>query len=171
MGLDTSSFMGDLTSNAVPGVAYDVCELYMFAAYILATNFIGDPTKPCPVDFDMDSESAKKIAMEKLREMLVGVFQEMIEKVMHIFDASALNGVMSLDELQKATNYDNKVFRETVATAFLQPDVVGENTMPLYSLSNLDAIGSKNQSYMEEELSDYAFVLDANLYQIIKPVK
>ena len=86
-------------------------------------------------------------------------------------DGFGATATMTIDELQKATNYNHEEFKKAVFGAFKDPEVVGDTAMPLLNLSNLDAVGSENQAYMEEELNDYAYILDANLYQIIKPVK
>jgi hypothetical protein len=153
----------------VQGVAYDVCELYIFAAFILATNFMSGTN--CPTDFPYSAAQIREIGVAKLREMIVDIFQDMVEKVMQTYSGANLADVRTIDQLQKVTNYNHDDFTKAVSQAFSDPVVAGENTMPLLSLSNLDAVGSANQAYMEEELSDYAYILDANLYQIVKPVK
>ena len=167
LGLDLSSFMGGLSSNAVQGVTYNTCELYIFAAFILATNFMGG--SDCPVDFPYNEDEIREIGMKKLKEMFVDIFQDMAEKVLALAGGSV--PAASIEYLQNTTNYNHSEFEEVVKKAFDNDAIVGDDAMPLTSLFDISTIGNSEQVYMEEELGDYVYVLDANLYQIIKPIK
>ena len=167
LGLDLSSFMGGLSSNAVQGVTYNTCELYIFAAFILATNFMGG--SDCPVDFPYDENEIREIGMKKLKEMFVDIFQDMAEKVLDL--AGGTVHAASIEYLQNTTNYNHSEFEEVVKKAFDDDAIVGDDAMPLTSLFDISTIGNSEQVYMEEELGDYVYILDANLYQIIKPIK